>query len=154
VKQGGNAGKKAAQRVNKVVSGVTARAETGETVAEQLSALERSLLDAAVRADREQVTDLLADDFVEFGSSGRVWTKGTTIAALADDDPGSSTTRTVADLRVRLLAEGAALVTYAVNRQSPGQAEVQTLRSSIWTREQGKWRMVFHQGTHRNGKVG
>jgi hypothetical protein len=124
-----------------------------ETVAGHLSMLERSLLDPNTRADRDRVADMLSDDFVEFGSSGRVWTKATTLPRLAVEEPGEAATRTVADLRVRLLAEEAALVTYAVSRQSPGEAEVQTLRSSIWQREGGKWRMVFHQGTHREGEV-
>ena len=125
-----------------------------ETVAGHLSTLERSLLDPSTRADRDRLAEMLSDDFVEFGSSGRAWTKATTLARLAVEDPGATTTRTVSDLRVRRLAEAVALVTYAVSRQSPGEAEVQTLRSSIWQREGGKWRMVFHQGTHRRGKAG
>jgi len=126
---------------------------TIETIAGHLSMLERSLLDPEIRTDRDRVADLLSDDFVEFGSSGRVWTKATTIADLAVGDASASPTRTVTDLRVCLLAEAAALVTYAVSRQSPGEAEVKTLRSSIWTREEGKWRMLFHQGTQRKSEV-
>jgi len=132
---------------------VSLQSEVSEAVAGHLSMLEQSLLDPETRTDRARVADLLADDFVEFGSSGRVWTKATTIAELAVESPGSSPTRTVTDLRVRLLAEEAALVTYAVSRQTPGEAEIKTLRSSVWTREGGKWRMLFHQGTQRKSGV-
>jgi hypothetical protein len=124
-----------------------------EAMAEHLAALEYSLLDPEIRADPDRLAELLSDDFVEFGSSGRVWTKATTIASLVAEDPGLSGVRTVTDLQVRQLADQAALVTYVVGRQSPGEPGVQTLRSSIWRREKGKWRMVFHQGTQRKGEV-
>ena len=126
---------------------------TTETISGHLSALERSLLGPKIWTDRARLADLLSDDFIEFGSSGRVWTKATTIADLAVEEPDPSTTRTVTDLRVRLLAGEAALVTYAVSQQSPGEARVETLRSSVWTREDGKWRMLFHQGTRRKSEI-
>ena len=116
--------------------------------AEYLMALEQSLLEPAVRSDARQVGDLQAEDFFEFGSSGRIWTREATIAGLAGETPRPGGTRIVSNMAVRLLAEGAALVTYSVQRQAPGEPEVRTLRSSIWCREDEKWRMVFHQGTH------
>ena len=116
-------------------------------VAEHLKALEQSLLDVDVRSDTERVSALLADDFMEFGSSGRVWTREMTTAALALETPDGVTTRIVSDLSVRPLADGVALVTYTVTRQSPNAPDVRTLRSSIWRNADNAWRMVFHQGT-------
>jgi len=121
----------------------------GTDIAHELEALERSLLDASVRADRAQVAELLADDFVEFGSSGRVWSKTSTIDGLSGEDAANLPLRTVTDLQVKLLAADVALVTYQVTRTPPDTAPVETLRSSIWQRANGKWRMVFHQGTRR-----
>ena len=115
--------------------------------ADHLKTLEQSLLDPAVRAAAERVAALLAVDFLEFGSSGRVWTREAIVAGLAAESPDGATTRTVSDLSVRPLANEVALVTYAVTRQSPGEPDTRTLRSSIWRREGNDWRMAFHQGT-------
>ena len=118
-----------------------------DTLPEHLWALEQSLLDPKTRADGDSVAELLADDFVEFGSSGRIWSRAMTVSQLAGERADASVQRLVSNRDVRLLSEDVALVTYALSRQSPQLADVRTLRSSVWTRVQGKWRMTFHQGT-------
>ena len=70
-----------------------------------------------------------------------------TVSQLAGERADASVQRLVSNRDVRLLSEDVALVTYALSRQSPQLADVRTLRSSVWTRVQGKWRMTFHQGT-------
>ena len=55
-----------------------------ETQAE-LERLELLLMDPAMRRDRERVGALLTSDFVEFGSSGRVWTREATLELLATE---------------------------------------------------------------------
>jgi len=47
------------------------------SVADKLCALEERLLQTDFRRDRKAVSKLLANDFREFGSSGRVWNKAT-----------------------------------------------------------------------------
>ena len=56
-----------------------------ETFAE-LRRLELRLMDPAVRHDREHVALLLADDFVEFGSSGYVWTRDSSPRTVGNRD--------------------------------------------------------------------
>jgi hypothetical protein len=108
-----------------------------------LEDLERALLDPATRGNGQRVADLLAEDFVEFGSSGRIWTREATIAALSAETPNQFSMPAVDDLAVRPLSDGVALVTYATSRDGGKR----TLRSSIWRLEHGAWRMAFHQGT-------
>ena len=103
--------------------------------------LEESLLLASVRKS-ERVAQLLAEDFVEFGSSGRIFTKQKIIASLRAEPPASVT---ATEFRVVLLAPGTALVTYRAHRHTA--PPVYTLRSSLWQLQQGQWQMVFHQGT-------
>jgi hypothetical protein len=43
-----------------------------------------------------------------------------------------------------VLAPGVVLVTYRAGRQHGSEA---SLRSSIWKRIDGRWQMLFHQGT-------
>jgi hypothetical protein len=112
-----------------------------EVLALHLRELEESLLQASVRKS-DRVTQLLAEGFVEFGSSGRTFTKEQIIALLCAESPVSVT---ATEFKVELLAPNTALVTYRAHRHA--QPPVYTLRSSIWQLQHGHWQMVFHQGT-------
>lgn len=106
---------------------------------ELLVGLELRLLDPDVRSNPREVASLLADSFAEFGSSGQVYTKSDTVATLAAEVRQDID---AADFEVTELAPDVALVTYRANA-----AGVTALRSSIWKKGDGAWRMVFHQGT-------
>jgi hypothetical protein len=112
------------------------------TVEAQLRHLEEQLLQPEVRASAERVNALLADEFVEFGSSGQVFDKKQIIALLQQEMP---TRRSLSNLLTTVLAERVVLVTYRATRSS--NPPVHTLRSSIWRLSNGRWQMVFHQGT-------
>jgi len=105
--------------------------------------LEERLLAPHVRADAEQLAPLLADDFLEFGSSGRVWTRAAVLEELPAEHPFSSSVR---DFRVRRLAPYLVLATYRLTVDT-GDATRHSLRSSIWVRRSEQWQMLFHQGT-------
>ena len=111
--------------------------------------LEEELLQPEVRADRARVAALLADGFIEIGSSGHVLGRPRIIEALeAERGEGPPAVRTLSDLGVRRLARDVVLVTYRAVRRDPLRGEERhTLRSSIWQRIDGRWQMVFHQGT-------
>ena len=113
-------------------------------LADVLRRLEERLLDPAVRGAADAVADLLADDFVEFGSSGRVFDKRQVIASLQGEEPRQ---RSLSDFRAVLLAAGVALVTYRVHAIDASGTSTASLRSSIWRREGERWRVIFHQGT-------
>jgi hypothetical protein len=113
--------------------------------AAKLRELEEQLLQPDVRSSPDRVASLLSEDFEEFGSSGRVFDKAQIVAGLAAER--SPVLRIARDLRVRVLAEGVALVTYRAVRRQPDGSEASSLRSSVWTVADGRWRMAFHQGT-------
>ncbi len=116
-----------------------------DKIADLLLSSEEALLDPRVRRNPEAVARLLTDDFVEFGSSGRAWTKGQIIELLADE---SFSPVHIEDFRCDLLAEDVALVTYRAVRIDAQTADrTASLRSSIWTHQRGVWRVRFHQGT-------
>jgi hypothetical protein len=104
-----------------------------------LCELEQQLMRPSVRASPDQVARLLADEFIEFGSSGRVYDKRQ-IIELLQQEQGRAKQPTLADFSVRRLAADVILLTYRV-------VESRTIRSSIWKFADGEWRMVFHQGT-------
>ena len=112
-----------------------------QSVEKLLEDLECQLL--APRARKaELVFQLLAEEFVEFGSSGRQFTKAQIVAALQAEAPVHIT---ASELKVQLLSSQVPLVTYRAQRHS--DPPVHSLRSSIWLQREGQWQMVFHQGT-------
>jgi hypothetical protein len=107
--------------------------------------LEARLLRPEVRRYPEELSRLLADDFVEFGSSGHVYDKQSIIQAL-QQGPGAR--YTLQDLQVKPLGPGVVLATYVVARSTARErTAARSLRSSIWGRREGGWQIVFHQGT-------
>jgi hypothetical protein len=91
----------------------------------------------------EDASSLIAYDFVEFGSSGKVWSKAEIIAAMSEWSPFE---RIVEDFGVRELSASVCLVTYKVIGVDR-QASPFSPRSSIWRNNGETWQIVFHQGT-------
>jgi hypothetical protein len=56
--------------------------------------------------------------------------------------------RSFVDFKALLLAPGVVLTTYrAIRRGATGEQLSQSLRSYVWKFIDGRWQMVFHQGT-------
>ena len=120
-------------------------AETRGQIAQHLLHLEQMLLDPAVRRDRVRVAALLSDDFVEFGSSGRKWTREQILDLLATEE---FMPPTIDNFECRQISERIILVTYRTLRTNAETGEsVASLRSSLWSMQSGKWLLCFHQGT-------
>jgi hypothetical protein len=116
-----------------------------DSIAAHLLQCEQTLLDPAARRDRARVSAFLADDFVEFGASGRIWTREQILDQLATED---YTPPAMLDFRCRIIAPGVALVCYQTKRLDAASGRrAATLRSSLWTKESGEWLIRFHQGT-------
>ena len=105
-----------------------------------LRSLELQLMEPAFRRDRKQVSALLAEDFREFGSSGRVWSRAAILDLLESED--GYTAPQVEDFATQRLSPETVLATYRTVRGG-----VSTLRSSIWVLRGERWQMLFHQGT-------
>ena len=121
----------------------------GNPLESELLALEEALLDPEVRRSPERMGALLADEFVEFASSGVAYDKRRILEVLQDealaDDP---VTRSIAHFEAVPLAADVALTRYRLlRRRSTHEEPTQSLRSSIWRRRDGRWQMAFHQGT-------
>ena len=118
--------------------------ETDESLQQVLLRLEQRLLLPEVRHSPEELSELLADEFLEFGSDGRIHNKASIIKELAyERTPGIEIT----DFRLVSLGDDVVLITYlAAFERQDGEIRY-SLRSSIWNRLGDSWRMVFHQGT-------
>jgi hypothetical protein len=107
---------------------------------DELLDLEQRLLDPSVRGSPQAVIPLLHPDFVEFGSSGRVYTKDVLVEMMLHQSPGVVRIR---DFEVKEVTPEVALVTY----KTVGAEGRETRRSSVWVRHAEGWQILFHQGT-------
>lgn len=91
----------------------------------------------------EELQKLVAPDFWEIGASGRRYSRAyvlETLAARAAEPVADDwDTR---DFHCRALAPHLYLLTYTLR-----QGERVTRRASLWRREGGLWKILFHQGT-------
>lgn len=117
---------------------------SADDLARHLEELERSLLSPNIRRSPETLERLLAQEFVEFGSSGRCLTRSEIIRELASELPA---TYSVSEFVVRFATAEAAIVTYRLTTTGQAGRTRESLRSSFWGRRDGRWQIVFHQGT-------
>ncbi len=119
--------------------------EERDTQVELFRRLEKRLLQPDVRKSAQDVADLLANDFIEFGSSGHTFNKQQIIDALQHESPLQIS---LTDFRALVLAPDVVLVTYRAIRHDIAESQtITSLRSSIWKLIEGRWQIVFHQGT-------
>lgn len=112
---------------------------------ERILSLEESLLQPAVRSSPAALAELLADDFIEFGSSGKIYSQQQLVDLLPHE---TEVAYSLYDFQVRELAPAVVLATYRTTRTTAGgRQKSHALRSSIWGRTDGRWRLLFHQGT-------
>jgi len=116
---------------------------------QELLALEERLLDVGVRCSKEELERLIADDFVEFGGSGRSFVKQAIIRALGEEQ--APLPCSIRDFRVNLLSETVVLATYVLVDTRDASGQRHSLRSSVWVRKLAGWQIVFHQGTQGTG---
>jgi len=110
-----------------------------------LRTLEEELLQPDVRKTATRLDALLAEGFIEFGSSGRVFDKQDIIDSLRSESPAR---RSLTDFKALPLGPEIVLTTYrAVRYGALGEQHIHSLRSSVWRLLDGRWQMVFHQGT-------
>ena len=113
-------------------------------LSEVLLELEMGLQDPALRRNAAELEGLLAQDFREFGSSGRVFSRDEIVQALGAETPVRFQ---MEEFAVEMVSAEVALVTYRARTERAGRPVVFSLRSSLWRWRESAWEMVFHQGT-------
>jgi hypothetical protein len=109
--------------------------------------LEISLLKSEIRSSTNDLDLLLADDFREFGSSGKIYDKKLILERLPRDTQISPVEFLVSDFKIQELAENIILATFKTGETLHDKSHVVAVRTSIWRRNNNNWQMVFHQGT-------
>ncbi|WP_035347467.1 DUF4440 domain-containing protein [Edaphobacter aggregans] len=112
---------------------------TAPQLQEHLHALEERLLHPDREKDRKDLSSLLASDFREFCTSGRIFDLHQLTNALSASKPRPAT---MSHFYVTPLGENSALATYHITTNNSTSHH-----SSIWVHRDGRWQMLFHQGT-------
>lgn len=107
--------------------------------------LEERLLQPEARKGSNKAADLIADDFIEFGSSGRVYDKQQALEAMEN---APTVQMAMKDFKMMQLAPDIILATYSLVSHDNSESEtIQSVRSSIWKFIGQRWQIIFHQGT-------
>ena len=107
--------------------------------------LETSLHRQEVRSSFEQLNNLLSADFKEFGSSGSAYTKQNILERLPTNT--DKIIYVVSDFEIKSLSEDLVMANFKTDRVINDTEKVSSLRTSLWRKENDRWRMFFHQGT-------
>ena len=89
---------------------------------------------------------LIAENFVEIGSSGKFYGRQDALEAL-NKDPGRDIEFTA--LSVLPIAPDVYLFCFRTVEKTEDKIKT-ALRSSLWKLEKGGWKVIFHQGTPGN----
>lgn len=109
--------------------------------------LETSLLKSETRLSRKKLNALLADDFMEFGSSGGIYDKKEILERLPENSKNSPVEFLISGFEIKELGENIVLATFKTDKLLSDKSHIISLRSSIWRKAGDTWQMVFHQGT-------
>lgn len=115
--------------------------------ATEIVELERALLRAPTRHDPDFLETVLDHGMIEFGKSGNEYDRRSILAALSASkaEPAPDDELEMTNIRTVRLAPEAVLLTYRLRPRK--EKAIPSLRSSVWKRTDGRWRLVFHQGT-------
>src|SRR5438309_8012684 len=109
---------------------------------EELRSLETELRTIKARRNRHRMETLLHPDFVEFGRSGRRYTRTDIL-----NEFGSTSVLPIVrsgSFDLAVLAEGIALLTYAsAHEDADGKQSRHMLRSSVWVCTEIGWQIRF-----------
>ena len=109
---------------------------------EELTRLEESLWLRATRFDESYMRTVLAEDFFEFGRSGKTYNIEECLSA---PDEEINAVLPLRSLAFHEVAQGVIQLTY-ISEVTYGSTEYAN-RSSIWVQLADGWKLKFHQGT-------
>ena len=106
--------------------------------------LETSLLQQEVRSSVESLDALISNDFIEYGSSGLVYSKDIILKRLPQE---VSPSYVLYDFEIVVLSENIIQTRFKTDRINLDNTKTVSLRTSLWRKSNNKWQIFFHQGT-------
>lgn len=119
-----------------------------QLLAKLIENLEVELLQPDVRQSEARLDELLADDFLEIGASGKCYTKQDILKRLPVSE---GTNYKGTDFKAMKIAPGTVLLTYRASAEDLRTGSKKwAVRSSLWQKRGDQWQILFHQGTPQN----
>lgn len=118
-----------------------------KSLAKLIYQCECKLLKSEVRKSSEKISELISTEFIEFTSSGKVvsYKEG---EVYQDKNDNTEIEWEIREFSIRELSNECILAMYKViKHKEVDENKKYSLRSSIWKCFDGKWKMIFHQGT-------
>lgn len=112
---------------------------------EELRSLEESLWIGETRYNSEIMEQCFAPDFIEFGRSGKIYSRAEMLFT-PETQTEILATIPLPDFRARHLSPDIVQITY-ISEVRYGDTLERANRSSIWSRFSDGWKLRFHQGT-------
>lgn len=111
----------------------------------KLRSLEEGLWIGETRYNSELMEQCFAPDFIEFGCSGRTYSRAEMLV-MPKTQTEIQATIPLPDFRARHLSPDLVQITY-ISEVRHGDTLERANRSSIWSRFSDGWKLRFHQGT-------
>ncbi|WP_394175986.1 nuclear transport factor 2 family protein [Thalassotalea litorea] len=116
-----------------------------ENLKEKLIELEGRLFRPETRASFSELDNLIAEDFTEISGSGCRFGKKEVLDRLPNELPPKIN---ASHYEVKYLASDCVQLLYkSVMEKSGERTPIFSLRCSIWSLKNGRWQMLYHQGT-------
>lgn len=112
--------------------------------------LEDQLLQYEIRSNESELDYLISDKFIEYGSSGKIYTKNDIIQMLVDSNIEQYL---IYDFSIRKMGDNYVQSLYKTKKEIGDGTYMYSLRSSIWENQNNRWQIIFHQGTKFNKNV-
>jgi len=118
-----------------------------ESIEKHILQLENDLLKSEIRKSPQKINEILADDFIEFSSSGNKYNyKNGDV--FQEQNNNQELFWQIMNFKIKQLSDDCILAMYKVIKHNESNENKKySLRSSIWKCYDGKWKMFFHQGT-------
>ncbi|WP_297426642.1 DUF4440 domain-containing protein [Clostridium sp.] len=108
---------------------------------------ENELLRSEIRKSPQKIKEILADNFIEYTSSGSEYHYKDGDVFQEQNDSNELFGQII-DFKIKQLSDSCILATYKlVKHNELNENKKYSLRSSIWKCFDGRWKMIFHQGT-------
>ncbi|MEM6402804.1 MAG: DUF4440 domain-containing protein [Cyanobacteria bacterium P01_D01_bin.116] len=106
---------------------------------------ENQLLLPEIRHSTTKLKELLSENFIEIGSSGKKFRLKEVLENLSKEKDWSAK---ISNIEFRMINEDVAQLFYnCVIYHNLDDKGSYSIRNLIWTNESDTWKMIFHQGT-------
>ena len=112
---------------------------------EQVKCNELKLLEKDTRKNKNELEKLISKDFIEYGSSGLIYSYDETINGLLNET--EEKIYKIIKMETKIISNNIVMVLYIIDINGNISN-----RSSIWKKENNEWKIIFHQGTKANKK--